>query len=865
MLGISLFISLKAISNYLFVIYSQFTGVLYNFLFFGNPLYPSYWELGALVVFAIVGWLLSTKHPFFQPLKWKAGIFIGLFIGITAYYTWLLTSSVVKAVVPYIQEKVSLLETQDIWHSILVGDPDNLTTFIVCIPSIVVLMLLLWVFGQYSMYSEDIKQAFKDFEFSSWRFQSFVLKGKKEKWPDIVLGKDSKTKELVIQPGRDRTLNNSIIGGIGTGKTAAIVSPILNQDLHWMTKYINEFPDIYKREDFHTEDVKGAYLNGISVIEPSNDLCQKIYQLVKAHNIPDECVFYIDPTNPETPSINPMQGPVDQVAEAFAMVMEGLAEAGESNFFFQQSERNHLKHYIYLLKLHDEEKEVTFDMLLDMYNNPTLVRIMHEQLKNRIPENIDSIEDRDERNHWMIVKQIDEWFDMNLLPVKNRDGTPQLITQGKFRGAPAYYDAKEQYVQGLRNILNDIGANKLIRRVLFGKSNFNWDAHLEQGGVLLVNTAKGEMGGLANVLGKIVLLSLQNAVFRRKPNISPFHHILVDEFPDYIYRPFKEFPAQSRKYKAIITIVAQTITQLADKYGNTYMETLLGTTRHKMVYGDVPDFDSQMFSRLFGERTRFEETTNEQTVSPLQESPMTRAGVSYQKVKEPILSPSDIMYQDAFQCAVKIVEHNRPRPVRQIDANFVPKEEFQQAKVIVNDEAAKIWLEERKQFLSNDSALLKTFEVEDESKVVSNTEPTEQEPPIQLEPHIEQPVSATYISDNEFHKEVVKSNDRVVSSELVESTSKAEHSPVVEDHFKQAPEQEKEIGEGTLMDESEALNDIFGEKTLNPTVSQLSKEQEDLLQEITEVLQDKDEVVESKPNHKNKKEDNPLESIADYY
>ncbi|MEB8799559.1 hypothetical protein P4I81_25300 [Bacillus cereus] len=48
-----------------------------------------------------------------------------------------------------------------------------------------------------------------------------------------------------------------------------------------------------------------------------------------------------------------------------------------------------------------------------------------------------------------------------------------------------------------------------------------------------MNTAKGELAELSNVLGKFVLLSMQNAVFRRKPNVSPYHHIIVDEFPDF--------------------------------------------------------------------------------------------------------------------------------------------------------------------------------------------------------------------------------------------------------------------------------------------------------------------------------------------
>ncbi len=96
-----------------------------------------------------------------------------------------------------------------------------------------------------------------------------------------------------------------------------------------------------------------------------------------------------------------------------------------------------------------------------------------------------------------------------------------------------HYDREEEYVKGLRNILKDLASNVLIRRVLFGKSDFDFDVHLEQGGILLVNTAKGELADLSNVLGKFVLLSMQNAVFRREPNISPYHHIIVDEFPDY--------------------------------------------------------------------------------------------------------------------------------------------------------------------------------------------------------------------------------------------------------------------------------------------------------------------------------------------
>lgn len=625
------------------------------------------------------------------------------------------------------------MPVDNVWQAVAIGDTDSLILTIMFIPTIVNGMMMVWLSGQYSLYSTDLKEAFLEFEFRNVLIQKFFKTSDKEHWPDVVLGPDSENRELVVQPGRDRTLNNVIIGSIGTGKTAALVLPILNQDLHWMSRFINDYPKIYQKENYDSEEVKGMYLNGISVIEPSNDLCQKAFQLVKAHGIPEESVYYIDPTNPNTPSINPMQGPVEKVAEAFAMVIEGLAEGGQSNFFFQQSERNHLKHYIYLLKLHDPDQEVTFDMLLKMYDNPQLVKRMHLKLKDRFPQNYQDLEDRDERNHWAIVKQIDEWFETNLLPLEERQGggmVPKKVTHGEYRGEIQYYDAKSEFVQGLRNILNDIGASPLIRRVLFGSSTFSFDVHLERGGVLLVNTAKGELGQLSNVLGKLVLLSLQNAVFRRPPNISNFHHILVDEFPDYIYQPFKEFPAQSRKYKTIVTVVAQTVAQLADKYGETYMHTLLGTLRHKMVYGDIPDYDAQLFSKIFGEKERFEEGIQEQAVSPLQEKPMLRMGNTYQKTKDAILSPSDIIFQKPFQCSVKIVANNKPVPVQQIDANFVPKPEFTTAVIQVDEEAAQIWLDNRNGIvIESEPEKLEEFVVEEEPEqpITSDVEPEQEQ------------------------------------------------------------------------------------------------------------------------------------------
>lgn len=80
---------------------------------------------------------------------------------------------------------------------------------------------------------------------------------------------------MVYIPGLDRTLNLLIVGAIGVGKTAALALPMINQDLHYMTFMINNFRKFYKDKNFISEEIRGALLNGITVIEPSNDLCKR--------------------------------------------------------------------------------------------------------------------------------------------------------------------------------------------------------------------------------------------------------------------------------------------------------------------------------------------------------------------------------------------------------------------------------------------------------------------------------------------------------------------------------------------------------------------------------------------------------------
>ncbi|PFC78673.1 DNA translocase FtsK [Bacillus cereus] len=710
-----------------------------------------------------------SRIPALHVKNGKLIILIVSHIAVDIQFLWFATAPIHAKVIPYLTDKskhVNFGEYEAIGH-VLTGNFHTLTMIFVFLPTVFMILFTLWYSGHIVRYREEILKWVQKYEYKNHKLQKWFNSQEEQIYPDVEIGPHIEHKEMVRIKGKDRTLNGIIIGPIGSGKTSSLIIPMINQDLHWMVRFINKFETAYKKNDYDTEEVKGTFLNGVTVIEPSNDLCQKVYKLVQAHKIPASSVYYIDPTNPDTKNINILRGPVDKVAEVFAMVIQGLSES--NNAFFEQAQRNHLKQHIYLLKLHNPQKDVTFDDLIEMYDDVERVHRMHKLLKVQVEKLYDFVQtgaaSRDQKNEYKIIKGIDEWFDNTIREKMDFQGEPAVYKSGKYRGQPMHYDREEEYVKGLRNILKDLASNVLIRRVLFGKSDFDFDIHLEQGGILLVNTAKGELADLSNVLGKFVLLSMQNAVFRREPNVSPYHHIIVDEFPDYVVRPFKEFPAQSRKYKVILTIASQTLSQLALDFTEQYMFTLLGSFRNKMIFGDVTPYDAKIFSDMFGEKEEFKEAESEQGISPMQDNPVSRLGSTYQKAKEVVMSPGDIMGQGAFICAARIVQDNHVQPVQQITSNFVPKEEFAQAIIQVDLETGQYWENERLRLINESIAKanpMKHVDAENMKKI--QPLPPIQEDEIKQNSSVETTEEQQQIVSLEDYKEH-KSHDETLSNE----------------------------------------------------------------------------------------------------
>ncbi|HDR8481922.1 conjugal transfer protein TraG [Bacillus cereus] len=490
--------------------------------------------------------------------------------------------------------------------------------------------------------------------------------------PHVELGTEEISKETICINSQDRMLNSCIIGPIGSGKHAQLTIPMINQDLHHMTHYINQYEQALIN---HSSDkITGDFLNGITVISPGNDLCQSVFKLVQAHKIPESSVYYIDPTNPDTKNINILRGPVDKVAEVFAMVIKEIANSDD--FFFQQAQINHIKHYVYLLKLHSPLRTATFDDICKMYEDVEHVHYMHGILKFRIDllsEVIKSKNTPEERfKEYELAKEVDAWFDHTIQEKKDSEGETVIHKSGKYQGQPMYYDNKAEHVMELYNIVKELSTNELIRRVLFGDSTFDFNSHLEHGGVLLVNTAQEELGDLSNVLGKFILSSLQQAVFQRKLD-SLFHHLVVDRITNYIIEPFIHLLPQARKYKFMITVTDESLSKIAQRYSPEYLHSLIMNFRNKVVFGGISSYDAKMFSAALYE-----------IVNAL-----------YETVEGKVFTADELLTQAAYTYTASIVCDNQIQTIKQLNAKFVEKEEFSTATIQVNEVAGQYWCDSR--------------------------------------------------------------------------------------------------------------------------------------------------------------------------
>ncbi|MDC2828493.1 TraM recognition domain-containing protein [Limosilactobacillus mucosae] len=523
-------------------------------------------------------------------------------------------------------------------------------------------------------YQSSLDYFLSKYEWHSKKLHNLLSGGPKPSYaPDIKLGISIETGDYVYQDQNSRRQNSVWFGPIGAGKTSTIFIPQIAQDILSYIQYIRDYKKISNDPTWmKSRGIAFKYLNGFNVIDPTNDLCKDVYELCMKMGVPKDRVIWIDPENKRTPGLNLLRGPVEKAAENVTNIISGLK--GGNNDFFRQSERTHLKNYIYLLKLSAvmDNSIASFAELIRMYNDIELtyekltlldkyVDLLNDKLEQAAKQNKESNSEDDDINFkelqdkQSVAYQTSQWFHENVQTMTVGKNV-RTYESGKYQGHPMHFDAQTEFVKGLRNTLDDMSKNIPLRRVLFrdGADDLNLDDFLHNGGIMLCSTAKSAVGDqLAEILGQMYMLSLQAATFRRKPNTEPMHPIYGDEFPDYTSESFQAFTAQARKYNVPLIIVAQSPSQLSYKFGQQYFNTLMTVMLTRGTFGDMGADDANILSPLFGEKEVVIESVNNQSIDIAADQDSNRRMISTRRETVPNISPSGIMGLERFTVAVR--------------------------------------------------------------------------------------------------------------------------------------------------------------------------------------------------------------------
>lgn len=348
--------------------------------------------------------------------------------------------------------------------------------------------------------------------------------------------------ETIRWGGKDCFTHMLVIGPTRCGKTATILKPIIYQLL--------------------TQKANGVPL-GLSVIEPKGDVAAMVAEVASELGLPHT---HIDPMNPNTGQFNPMEGEINDVAEATVVVLKGLF--GKQDAFFATVQELSARNVTKLLKkLHGDKMDIT-DVLNTLRDQSVL--------ESKVAE------------------------------LRRKEGNTDLVHFFESELLGSMRDKYQQFVIGLRAQLENVVSNDALRKIMTGASSINIDRHFEEGGILAVNTALGMLRSSGDAFGQFVIMHLQNGTFRRSGTEQTRipHYLIVDEYSRYINPDVEIFLSLAAEYRVSGVFATQSLGQLELEAGKVSAKamkrSILANCRNKIAFGGIGSEDAKEFAEIFG-------------------------------------------------------------------------------------------------------------------------------------------------------------------------------------------------------------------------------------------------------------------------
>ncbi|WP_160850444.1 type IV secretory system conjugative DNA transfer family protein [Pontibacillus yanchengensis] len=694
----------------------------------------SWFHLLLMFLLVVSTWTISTRVKEFNKsvprralsflLSWGALVFyIAMYFSVLIYHAGF-------------EDLLSLHDNSKYSDVLNKGSLELIGYVLMLIPQFIAISLFLFLYGKYKE-DENLQEWFRTFKFErGWlgRFGDDSI----NKMPDIQVARKEENNAPVIFTGDTRQLGTLLIGPPGSGKTSMKIIKAFRQDLLHLQRTINQFPAILDKYEPGTRDFKkelGQYLIGSIIIEPAKDLCDSAYKIANDHGIPKEFITYLNPADPETPGINPLIGPTTQIGEMIADVLDSISRT--ENEFFRQASKTAVKNYVSILK-YARGNECDLLDLDRMYQDPRFVMDLVEEVEKTIPSDEElQLATKDEKIHWKLVKSKIRWFRNDALKVeKDRDGKVQLYEKGhEHANKPRIEDLQKEFTRTTRNLLSYLVGNEYLARIFTVERGVNLDTLMSKGGILLCNTDLGKVGATSSAaFGKLVLLCVQNAVFRRdggsehekKPeDLRPLVSLYCDEFYDFMNEDFLQLASQGRKYKIAPLVACQTLTQFGVKFGKDFTQSMLGTIRNLIVYGGVSDYDGELLSRYLGTKVVEDMQHRESTTPATMQSPNYSVMEQTTKEEKEIATADDIMFQEFRYTYIRMVEDKSTKRGFRAIGDFLDFDESEKWAKDLEQDSLEIFMNYWRSEEQIETIEVNDYEVEEEDSSEAESEPVE--------------------------------------------------------------------------------------------------------------------------------------------
>jgi len=348
--------------------------------------------------------------------------------------------------------------------------------------------------------------------------------------------------------GKDAFMHTLVVGPTGSGKTALLLKPMVYQIL------------------------KARKLGkpvGLTVIEPKGDFVRDLRMLCEAS---DQEMTMISPTDPNSAIFNVMAGDKTDIVEATVTVLQTMF--GRQDQFFSLMQELFTRKIVELLKtLYDD----------DVYLRDVLINLQNEDL---LRQNVNLLKRRG------LEPELTDFFINELLNAKSQEAQ-------KFRS----------FAIGLRAQLENILSNPYLKPIISKPSSFSLDRHFETGGILGIDTSLAKLGQSGDAFGQFVAMHAQLATYRRPGSEDERvpHYLIIDEYSRYINPDVEKFLSIAREYKVAGVFAIQSLGQLAVASGKldgrAMKQTIMASTRNKMVFGGLEHDDAKEMASIMGKNT----------------------------------------------------------------------------------------------------------------------------------------------------------------------------------------------------------------------------------------------------------------------